>query len=138
VATQVEVQKTNMRKFEQTAELIRQNISVIISQAEQIIRVTNSTANAEAYRIKQFAHAQAINNTITAESQIYKKLIEDVGLKGDDLSEYLYLNAIGDNKKAKLLVGLQNAILNFNSNQPMPTFNTADTDTNATPTKNLK
>jgi regulator of protease activity HflC (stomatin/prohibitin superfamily) len=55
VQTQVEVQKTNMRKFEQQAELIRQNISVIRSEAEQQIRVTNSTANAEAYRIKQFA-----------------------------------------------------------------------------------
>jgi regulator of protease activity HflC (stomatin/prohibitin superfamily) len=55
VATQVEVQKTNMRKFEQTAELIRQNISVIISEAEQQIKVTNATGIAEAYKIKQFA-----------------------------------------------------------------------------------
>jgi regulator of protease activity HflC (stomatin/prohibitin superfamily) len=55
VQTQVEVQKTNMRKFEQQAELIRQNISVIRSEADQQIKVTNSTGNAEAYRIKQFA-----------------------------------------------------------------------------------
>jgi hypothetical protein len=108
-----------MRKFEQTAELIRQNISVIISQADQQIRVTNSTANAEAYRIKQYATAQAINNTISAESEIYKKLIEDVGLKGDDLSEYLYLSSINDNKNAKLLIGVQNAIINFGYNQPV-------------------
>lgn len=44
-----------MRKFEQTAELIRQNISVIISQAEQMIKVTNSTGIADAFRIKQYA-----------------------------------------------------------------------------------
>jgi regulator of protease activity HflC (stomatin/prohibitin superfamily) len=55
VATQVEVQKTNMRKFEQQAELIRQNISVIISEAEQQIKIVNATGNAEAFRIKQFA-----------------------------------------------------------------------------------
>lgn len=55
VQTQVEVQKTSMRKFEQTAELIRQNISVIRSTAQQKIRVTNATGTAEAYRIKQFA-----------------------------------------------------------------------------------
>ncbi len=55
VSTQVEVQKTNMRKFEQQAELIRQNISVIISEADQIIKVTNATGQAEAFRIKQFA-----------------------------------------------------------------------------------
>lgn len=55
VATQVEVQKTNMRKFEQTAELIRQNISVIISHADQQIRITNATGTSDAYRIKQYA-----------------------------------------------------------------------------------
>lgn len=56
VATQVEVQKTNMRKFEQTAELIRQNISVIRSEADQQINVINATGIAEAYRLKQFAN----------------------------------------------------------------------------------
>jgi hypothetical protein len=55
VMTQVEVQKTNMRKFEQQAELIRQNISVIISQADQQIKVISSSASAEAFRIKQYA-----------------------------------------------------------------------------------
>ena len=60
VQTQVEVQKTSMRKFEQTAELIRQNISVIMSEAEQKIRVTNATGTAEAYRIKQFAYVKLI------------------------------------------------------------------------------
>lgn len=55
VLTQVEVQKTNMRKFEQMAELIRQNISVIISQAEQQIKVISASAAAESFRIKQYA-----------------------------------------------------------------------------------
>ena len=70
VATQVEVQKTNMRKFEQTAELIRQNISVIISEAEQQIKITNSTGIAEAYRIEKFAVAQNLNNTIGIETDL--------------------------------------------------------------------
>jgi regulator of protease activity HflC (stomatin/prohibitin superfamily) len=55
VQTQVEIQKTNMRKFEQEAELIRQNISVIRSEADQKIRITNSTGTAQAYKIKQYA-----------------------------------------------------------------------------------
>lgn len=55
VSTQVEIQKTGMRKFEQQAELIRQNISVIRSEAEQKIKITNATGEAEAYRIKQYA-----------------------------------------------------------------------------------
>ena len=37
VQTQVEMQKINMRKFEQSAELIRQNSLVIISEAEQLL-----------------------------------------------------------------------------------------------------
>ena len=43
VMTQVEIQKANMRKFEQIAELIRQNTSVIVSEAEQKIKVVNAT-----------------------------------------------------------------------------------------------
>lgn len=61
VQTQVEVQKTSMRKFEQQAELIRQNISVLMSSAEQKIRVTNATGLAEAYKIKQFAMVSNFN-----------------------------------------------------------------------------
>jgi len=55
VATEVELQKTNMRKFEQKAELIRQNISVIISKAEQKIKITNATGLAEAFKLTQLA-----------------------------------------------------------------------------------
>jgi regulator of protease activity HflC (stomatin/prohibitin superfamily) len=55
VATQVEVQKTNMRKFEQQAELIRQNISVIISEADQKIKITEATGKAESLRLTQYA-----------------------------------------------------------------------------------
>ena len=62
VLTQVELQKTSMRKFEQQAELIRQNISVIISEAEQKIKVINATGIAEAFRITQFA--KVIHNFI--------------------------------------------------------------------------
>lgn len=130
VLTQVEVQKTNMRKFEQKAELIRQNISVIISQADQQIRVINSTADANAYKIKQFAKAKAINNTINAESGVYKKVMDDIGLKGSDLTEYLYLSSLNEQKNAKILVGLQNALINIpassdfkDSNVPMRTSN---------------
>jgi regulator of protease activity HflC (stomatin/prohibitin superfamily) len=118
VMTQVEVQKTNMRKFEQTAELIRQNISVIISHADQLIRVTNSSGYAEAFRIKQYARATASKSTIEAESDVYKAVQDQVGVKQDDLTEYLFLNSLMDQKNAKILVGLQNSIINF-PNQPV-------------------
>ena len=116
VSTQVEVQKTNMRKFQQAAELIRQNISVIVSHADQQIKVISATASAEAYKAKQYATAHAINMTIDNEAKVYKKLIDEVGLKGNDLSEYLFLNSLNEQKNAKVLVGLQNAILNFGGN----------------------
>lgn len=118
VATQVEVQKTNMRKFEQMAELIRQNISVIISEADQKIRITNATGFSDAYRIKQYAKAKTLENTINTESEVYKYLEEGVGLKSNELSEYLFLNSLNDQKNAKLLVGLQNAIINM-GNRPI-------------------
>jgi len=118
VATQVEVQKTSMRKFEQTAELIRQQIDVIRSSAEQKIRVTNATGTAEAYRIKQFATAKAINNTITMESSVYKQVQDQLGLKDADLTSYIFLSGVNDQKNAKLLIGLQNTIINF-GNTPL-------------------
>jgi hypothetical protein len=34
-------------------------------------------------------------------------------LKQDDLTQYMYLNSLNDQKNAKLLVGLQNSILSF-------------------------
>ena len=108
-----------MRKFEQTAELIRQNISVIRSEAEQKIRVTNATGYANAYKIKQFATATANNNTINAESDVYKLSKDKMSFDGNQLNQYVYLNALQDQKNAKLLVGLQNSIINFgNTNTP--------------------
>jgi len=113
VATQVEVQKTNMRKFEQTAELIRQNISVIVSEAEQKIRVVNATAHAESFRIQQYASASAINNTISAETEVYQQVENFLGLQTDDLTQYVFINSLMEQKDAKLLIGLQNSILNL-------------------------
>jgi regulator of protease activity HflC (stomatin/prohibitin superfamily) len=110
VQTQVENQKINMREFEQQAELIRQNISV---NAQAQIRVTNSSGEAEAYRIKQNAQSTAINKTITNQANVYSNIQKDIGLAGDDLNQYLYLNSLNDQKNAKLLVGMQNSILSF-------------------------
>jgi len=123
VATQVEVQKSGMRKFEQTAELIRQNISVIRSEAEQKIKVTNATGLAEAYRIKQYADATANNNTINAESAVYRLTLDKLGFNATEFPKYVFLNAL-DHKNAKLLVGLQNAIVDFgNTNNPFSSQN---------------
>ncbi|MCQ2815687.1 MAG: hypothetical protein MJ252_00325 [archaeon] len=110
-----------MRKFEQTAELIRQNISVIRSQAEQEIKVINSTGIAEGYKIKQLAKAQAVNNTINAENAVYQAVQTQLQLYGKDFSEYVFLNSVSDKKDAKLLIGLNNSIINFPASNPQTT-----------------
>lgn len=120
VLTQVEIQKTNMRKFEQIAELIRQNSSVIISEAEQKIRIVNATAQAESYRLNQFAIATAMNNTINTETNVYKNAIDILGLSTDELTQYVFLNSIMEQKKAKILFDLQNTLMSFNNNPKIP------------------
>jgi regulator of protease activity HflC (stomatin/prohibitin superfamily) len=113
VQTQVEIQKINMRKFEQSAELIRQNSLVIISEAEQKIRVTNATGLAEASRIKAFAKANALNNTVNAENMMYKMAMDELGLTPDQLMNYIYLDSIMNQNKAKLLFDVNSFILNY-------------------------
>ena len=113
VQTQVEIQKINMRKFEQSAELIRQNSSVIISEAEQKIRITNATGLAEASRIKAFAKANALNNTINAENRMYKIAMDELQLTQEELLNYIYLDSLMNQNKAKLLFDVNGFILNY-------------------------
>jgi hypothetical protein len=108
-----------MKSFEQQAQLIRQNISVAKSNAMAKIQVTNSSAEAEAYLIRQNSESQAINNTISNQARVYETIEKDIGVNGDDLNQYLYLNSLKKQKNAKLLVGLQNTIINFGNN-PTP------------------
>jgi len=58
-----------------------------------------------------------INNTITNQAKVYGDIEKNMGLVGDDLNQYLYLNSLNKQKNAKLLVGLQNSIVNF-GNKP--------------------
>lgn len=121
VATQVEVQKTNMRKFEQEAELIRQNANVLVSEAQQRIKVIDATANAESTKLKQFALAQANQNMINAETDIYNLAKTKLGLKDRNLTNYIYYTNLLDqntNEMSKMLVGLKNSIIGIDSLTP--------------------
>lgn len=62
-----------------------------------------------------------MNNTINAETGVYNKIQNELDVKGQNLTEYIYLNGLTDNKKGKLLVGLQNSIINFGVNSPFHT-----------------
>lgn len=106
-----------MKSYGQKAALIRQNISVAESNAQAQIKVTNSTAAADAYVIEQNSHSKAVNNTINNQADVFENIEKEMGLSGDDLNQYLYLNSLNNQKNAKLLVGLQNSIVNF-GNKP--------------------
>ena len=109
VMTQVEIQKANMRKFEQIAELIRQNTSVIVSEAEQKIKVV--------YKIKAIANAIALNKTVNAESEAYFKVMDLLGLKQKELVQYAFLDSVKGQKNTKILFGLDNTIVNFKNKE---------------------
>ena len=117
VLTQVEVQKTETKEFEQKAKLIRNDIDVLRSKGYKAINVINATAIAEAYKLKQFAEASALNKTINAESEVYNYFQENLELNNTDLLKYLFMNSLKNNNHAKVLVGLQNTMLNI-GNQP--------------------
>ena len=54
-----------------------------------------------------------MNNTIGAETKVYKNVETNLNLKDTDLTKYIFLTGLIDQKDAKLLVGLQNSIINF-------------------------
>lgn len=55
VQTQVEVQNSKMKKFEQEASITRQQISILTSQTQQEINFIGASAEADSYLIKQTA-----------------------------------------------------------------------------------
>lgn len=59
VDTQIEQQNTQMKRFEQEAALIRKQIDVLRSEADQNITITNATAQADAYAIRQKAEVNS-------------------------------------------------------------------------------
>lgn len=60
VQTQVEVQRSKMKKFEQEAAIIRKQIDILTSENNQQINLLNATGNAEAYRLIQAAKVNII------------------------------------------------------------------------------
>ena len=55
VTTQVEVQNSKMKKFEQDATIIRQQINILRSETQQEMRIIQATAEADSYLIRQTA-----------------------------------------------------------------------------------
>lgn len=61
VDTQIEQQNTQIKMFEQNATLIRKQIDILKSEADQNVTITNATAQAKAYAIRQAAEVNIVN-----------------------------------------------------------------------------
>ena len=107
VQTQVEVQNSKIKKFEQEAAIIRQEIDILTSQTNQEIRYIEATAQADSYLLRQTATAQATQNIIQAETEQYKGIKEVLGLNETELNTFVFLNGLMDSG-GNLFVGFTN------------------------------
>ena len=118
VTTQVQIQKKQIREYEQEATMIRSGTSVLYSEADLTIARINAKASSESYIIVNEANAQALNNTISYESQAYAKAASELGLTSNEVLEYMYYTNLDKQGKATLVVGLENSILNIGKALP--------------------
>jgi len=63
-----------------------------------------------------------LNNTISAEADVYKTFKDGIQLLPEDLNHYLFLDSLMDKTDAKILVGLQNSYVGLGgaANAPVP------------------
>lgn len=116
VQTQVEVQRKETKRYEQTATTIRESINVDISEAEKKSQIIYATADATAIRVINEAKATAINNTIFYENLAYADTGKYLGLTpSTGLLEYINLMNIMKNQGSQLIVGNKNALININT-----------------------
>jgi len=107
VQTQVEVQNSKMKRFEQEAAIIRQEIDILSSQTNQEINYIKATAEADSYLLKRTANAKATENTINAETAQYKILKETLSLNDTQLNSFVFLTGLM-NSGGNLFVGFTN------------------------------
>ena len=111
VSTQVEVQKTRMKQFDQEADIIKQDIEVLRSAATRNATVINSEATSQAYFIKQTAEASARTIQFDTEAEVYAQAKTILKLSDEELSEFLYYQAVLASDGMTVVFGLDNAIV---------------------------
>ncbi|CAG9331871.1 unnamed protein product [Blepharisma stoltei] len=111
VDTQVEVQKTTMKGFEQQAEVVRQKSLVLQSECDQNITIIESSANAQAYFLKELAKSIASTNTLEMQAYVYSQAIDLLGFSQEEFSEYLFLRSVKDKDNATVVVGVDSAMI---------------------------
>lgn len=107
VQTQVEVQNSKMKRFEQEAAIIRQEIDLLISETQQDIKYIDAQGQADSYLLRQTATATATKNMINAEADQYSALKNALNLNQTMLNLFVFYNALSDNG-GDLFVGFTN------------------------------
>lgn len=111
VETQVEVQKTQMKQLEQTAEIVRQNIKVMISETDQQIMVIDASARSRATIIQETARASIWKETLDMESFVYNQLLTQLQFNLTEMNTYQYYQALMGQPNKTLLVDIENPII---------------------------
>jgi len=107
VQTQVEVQNSKMKKFEQEAAIIRQEIDILSSETQQDIKLIEAEGRADSYLLKQTATATSTRNMINTEADQYSALKQALNLNQTMLNLFIFYNALSDNG-GDLFVGFTN------------------------------
>ena len=117
VDTQVEVQKTNMKEFEQKAAVIEQERDILLAERSYNISMIEAKAHADAFLTLELYKAEAERRTLEVEADMYSKAMQDLELTQQQFNEYLKLKVLGSHTNATVLIGLQQAplLLNINS-----------------------
>mmetsp|Transcript_2155 Transcript_2155/g.5420 ORF Transcript_2155/g.5420 Transcript_2155/m.5420 type:complete len:303 (+) Transcript_2155:2181-3089(+) len=111
VSTQVEVQNTRVKEYEQEAEVIRQQIAIMQSQGKQNTTVINATGTSQAYYIRKLASATVEKRTLEMETWVYAQAKSLLELDGDEFNDFLNYESLMLQPQAQLLVGLEQAIV---------------------------
>eukprot|EP00358_Blepharisma_japonicum_P006325 CAMPEP_0202940424 /NCGR_PEP_ID=MMETSP1395-20130829/573_1 /ASSEMBLY_ACC=CAM_ASM_000871 /TAXON_ID=5961 /ORGANISM="Blepharisma japonicum, Strain Stock R1072" /LENGTH=104 /DNA_ID=CAMNT_0049634897 /DNA_START=597 /DNA_END=911 /DNA_ORIENTATION=+ len=100
-----------MKGFEQQAEVVRQKSLVLQSECDQNITIIESSANAQAYFLKELAKSVASTNTLEMQSYVYSQAIDLLGFSQEEFSEYLFLRSVKDKDDATVVVGVDSAMI---------------------------
>ncbi len=114
VLTQVEVQKRTMKTYEQAAAVIRAQIQVDISEFNRTIAGIISSANSQAYLIRQNATAIAAKNVIDAETSAYNDIMTKLGFTQEEMMKYVYYQSVKSTGNATLLFGVNQGMISVN------------------------
>jgi hypothetical protein len=81
------------------------------SKANQAVTILNSEASSRAYYINQLADASGRTIQLDTEAEVYSKAQKILGLSADEMSDFLYLQAILAAEYTTVVFGLDNAIV---------------------------